>query len=203
MSTVLERNTVEAMEKEKHNAMIGERYRKLLSAVEDQHSTEMPVTTSERAYSPAYTVEAPSYTPIDDTPVLEQIPEVKEYTPSALASSVFTTEKFERMVGGEAVDTFKPTYVAPVKPKTVSEVHYSLTPLAKIAMVAFTAVVTIMLACIGANTQTIRTKSLRLKNLEEQKQELIERNEEIQRRIAELQTEESIIERATEAGLLN
>ena len=92
-----------------------------------------------------------------------------------------------------------------VKPVTVAkkEASYSLTPFAKAAMAVFTAVVVIMLALISVNTQTIQRKTLRLKNLEEKKQELMERNEEIKRYIEELQTEESIVERATEAGLLN
>ena len=60
-----------------------------------------------------------------------------------------------------------------------------------------------MLTLIGANTATIQRKTIKLRNLEEKKQELMEKNDEIQRRIQELQTEESIIERATQAGLLD
>ena len=208
MNTVLDRNTVETTEKERHNAMISERYRRLLNAVDDQHSTEMPTFERESAYAPAYTVDAPAYVPVDNTPAVEQVPEVTAYTPSALAASVFTAEKFDRMAGYRERESFTPTFVAPAEPKTVVkpavavEASYSLSALAKAALAAFTATVVILLCFIGANTQTIQRKSVRLKNLEEKKQELMERNEEIQRHIAELQTEESIIERATEAGLL-
>ena len=75
--------------------------------------------------------------------------------------------------------------------------------MAKAVMAIFATTVVVMLSLIGANTMTIKRKNLRLKNLEEKKQELMERNEEIQRYIQELQTEDSIIQRATEAGLLN
>jgi len=201
MKTVLDRNTAETMEKERHNALISERYRALLETVDGQHSTEMPVMERESTYVPSYT---PTYEPVADTPATEQVPEVTTYTPSTLASSVFTAEKFERMAGyGEAVSDVPAKPVEIIKPKTVTEVSYSLSAMAKVAMAAFTAVVVIMLALIGANTQTIQRKSIKLKNLEEKKQELMEKNEEIQRRIQELQTEESIIERATQAGLLD
>ncbi len=199
MNTVLDRKTVETAEKERHNAMISERYRALLETVDGQHSTAMPTMERESTY----TMDAPTYVPIDETPTVEQVPEVTTYAPSAVAASVFTTEKLDRMVGHTATDYTPVKPVEVVKPKVVAEVAYSLSAMAKVAMVAFTSVVVIMLALIGANTQTIQRKSFKLKNLEEKKQELMEKNDEIQRRIQELQTEENIIERATQAGLLD
>lgn len=202
MSTLLERKTV-TTEEERHNAMISERYRKLLNAIDDQYSSETPVAT-QNAYAPVYTQEAPAY--VDNTPTMEQVPQVTEYVPSQVAASVFTAEKLDRM---EAVEEFVSTPVVNEAPKTVvkaataAQVSYSLTPLAKIVLAAFTVLVTVMLTFIGINSQIIQHKTLRLKNLEEKKQELMERNEEIQRYIAELQTEESIVQRATEAGLID
>ena len=205
MSTLLERKTV-TTEEERHNAMISERYRKLLNAIDDQYSSETPVVT-QNAYAPVYTQEAP--VSVDNTPTMEQVPQVTEYAPSQpsqVAASVFTAEKFDRMA---EADDFVSAPVVNEAPKTVvraataAQVSYSLTPLAKIVLAAFTVLVTLMLTFIGINSQIIQRKTLRLKNLEEKKQELMERNEEIQRYIAELQTEESILQRATEAGLID
>lgn len=201
MSTLLERKTV-TTEEERHNAMISERYQRLLSAIDDQYSSETPVV-NQTAYAPVYTEEAPVYAPVESTSVAEQVPQVTEYAPSQVAASVFTTEKLDRVA-----DDFAPTVVVNEAPKTVvkaatvTAVSYSLSPLAKVVLAAFTALVVIMLTFIGINSQIIQRKSIRLKNLEEKKQELMERNEELQRYIAELQTEESIVQRATQAGLI-
>ena len=201
MSTLLERKTV-TTEEERHNAMISERYQRLLSAIDDQYSSETPVV-NQTASAPVYTEEAPVYAPVESTPVAEQVPQVTEYAPSQVAASVFTTEKLDRVA-----DDFAPTVVVNEAPKTVvkaatvTAVSYSLSPLAKVVLAAFTALVVIMLTFIGINSQIIQRKSIRLKNLEEKKQELMERNEELQRYIAELQTEESIVQRATQAGLI-
>ena len=202
MNTLLDRNTLEDQERELHNSMINERYRAILGVMEGQFREEMPTTNVAQACAP--TIEAP--VEITHAPVVEQTPHVSEYTPAT--ASLFTVETLNRIAAKPVEDTFAPTLVMPqpvatVKPIVEKEATYSLTPMAKVVMAVFTAVVVIMLALIGVNTQTIQRKSLRLKNLEEQKQELMERNEEIQRYIAELHTEESILERATEAGILN
>jgi cell division protein FtsL len=184
--------------------MISERYRKLLNAIDDQYSSATPVAT-QNAYSPVYTEETPVYAPVDSTPVVEQTPQVTEYAPSQVAASIFTAEKLDRM----AEEDFAPTVVVNEAPKTVvkaatvTQVSYSLSPLAKMVLAAFTALVVVMLTFIGINSQIIQRKTIRLKNLEEKKQELMERNEEIQRYIAELQTEDNVMQRATEAGLID
>ena len=202
MSTLLERKTV-TTEEERHNAMISERYRKLLNAIDDQYSSETPVVT-QNAYAPVYTQEAP--VSVDNTPTMEQVPQVTEYAPSQVAASVFTAEKFDRMAEADDFVSAPAVNEAPktvVRAATAAQVSYSLTPLAKIVLEAFTVLVTLMLTFLGINSQIIQRKTLRLKNLEEKKQELMERTEEIQRYIAELQTEESILQRATEAGLID
>ena len=197
MNTLLDKNTQEDQERKLHNSMINERYKEILGTVEGQFGKEETETTA-------------TYSPVLDAPVptTEQAPRVTEYTPSGVAATLFTTETLDRMGAKPVEDTFTPTVIMPqaveaAAPVIEKEATYSLTPMAKVVMAAFTAVVIIMLALIGVNSQTIQRKSLRLKNLEEKKQELIERSEEVQRYIEELQTEESIIERATEAGLLN
>ncbi len=196
MEKLLERNTIETTEKERHNAAINERYRQLFDTVEEQLSSPI-----QEEYAPTDAA-TPSF---DVASEVEQTPVVTAYQPSALAASVFTAEKFER------VESFERERVAPVnaqpaqavKAATTAMVQYSLTPLAKVAMAVFTLLVIAMLTFIGINSQIIRQKSVRLQNLEEKKQELMEKNEEIQRYVRELQSEENILERAQEAGLLN
>ncbi len=197
MQTVLDRTTIENAEKEKHNAMINERYRKLLDAVEDQFAAS---TVEERGYAPACVAEKP----IEVAPVVEEAPTVIEYRPSELVSSLFTPNRYER-VEEQPVQEVAVLPVAPVQvaAKTVAATQYSLTPFAKMAMAIFACVIVAMLTLIGINSQIIHRKSVRLQNLEEKKQELVEKNAEMQRYIQELQTEESIIERAMQAGYLN
>ena len=59
-----------------------------------------------------------------------------------------------------------------------------------------------MLALIGMNTQIIRQKRLRIQNLEEKKQQLVEESQEIQRRIEAAQSEEAIRQYAMENGII-
>ena len=206
MNTLLDRNTQEDQERTLHNSMINERYKNLLGIVEEQFQ-EAPTVNATQTYVPVE--EAPVVETTYNAPATEQVPHVTEYTPTGIAASLFTTETLDRIAPPQHVeDTFAPTVIMPkervaVTPIVEKEATYSLTPMAKLVMAAFTALVVIMLALIGVNSYTIQRKSIRLKNLEEKKQELMERNEEIQRYIDELQTEESIIERATQAGLLN
>ncbi len=193
MNTVLERSTLENVEMEKHNAMINERYRKLLDMVEDQLSAPI-----EKAYEPVrFAPQAPSF---DVTPTLEQAPTVTEYAPVLTVEEVEEIKEISKTVQVPVADT-QVKAVVKVAPTAVA--HYSLTPFAKLVMAAFTLVVVAMLVLIGINSQLMQQRSIRLKNLEEQRQELMERSEELQLRIQELQTEASILERAEAAGLLN
>ncbi len=193
MNTVLERNTAEKIdvEKEQHNAMIKERYRQLLSDVEYQTAT-LTVTEEKQAES-TFAPEAPVYNAVE-----EQTPQVRTYTPTMHFAPSYT-ETVERTA---TVDV-APLRVNEVQTVKEAEVHYSLTPFAKLAMAIFTFVVVVMLSLIGINSRTLRQKNMEIQILETRKQELVERNEEVQRHIQELQTETSIIERAEAAGLLN
>ena len=207
METVLERQTIttpsaDVLAKEQHNAMINERYRKLLSAEEDQFSTQTPVFSAQTTYA----------APVAETPVTQQTPQVTEYVRSDVAASLFSAEKFERLEGfateNAYTDTFAPTVVnapAPVTQVrgTVKAVEsYGLTPFAKIAMAVFTLIVVALLTLIAVNSHTIQLKNIRLQNLEEKKQELLEKNEEIQRRIQEAKSEERVLEYAQSQGML-
>ena len=206
MNTLFDRNTQEDQERALHNSKINERYKEILGTVEGQFGKEETVTNTVQTYAPV--LDTPTVETHSNAPAIEQTPRVTEYTPTGVAASLFTTETLDRIGAKPVEDTFAPTVIMPqpvqvATPIMEKEATYSLTPMAKVVMAVFTAVVVIMLALIGVNSQTIQRKSLRLKNLEEKKQELIERNEEMQRYIADLQTEESIVERATQAGLLN
>ena len=200
MKTLLDRNTQEAQERELHNAMIAERYKEILGSVEGQIE-KAPEFASTQTYAPVE--EKPVVNPNYGTPATEHTPRVTEYTPTNLAASLFTTETLDRIASQPRSAVVAPKSIVNEKAVSIKEVSYSLTPMAKMVIAIFATTVVVMLSMIGANTMTIKRKNLRLKNLEEKKQELMERNEEIQRYIEELQTEESVIERATEAGILH
>jgi cell division protein FtsL len=91
-----------------------------------------------------------------------------------------------------------PVYTASV----AKQAQYSLSTMAKVVMAAFAAVVILMLTLICVNTQTIERKSLQIRNLEQQREELIEKNAEVQRRIQEAQSEEAITEYALSQGMI-
>ncbi len=184
METVLEKAKIETAEKERHNAMINERYRQLFDAIEDQFSA-----TVDRTYAPTYTPQAPV---LEETPIAEQTPLVREYT-----------MQVERPAEGTQVAQPVQQTKAIVKSAPRAVAQYSLTPFAKAAMAVFTLLVVAMLVLIGINSQIMQRQSVRLKNLQEQRQELVAENEEVRRSIEELQSEASIIQRAIEAGLLD
>jgi outer membrane murein-binding lipoprotein Lpp len=190
----------EIEEAQKHNAMINERYRKLQDAVADQFSND--TTMQREANVETFVEEAPLYISPSNVATLEQAPRVTEYV-APTAATLFTTQKFE------AVNTYEATQVKPVEisapvqaAETSTEVHYSLTPLAKIVIAAFTFVVVAMLSLICVNTQIIRQKKIQLKNLEEKKEQLMEQSEEIQRRIEAAKSEETIRQYAEANGWL-
>ena len=215
MEMVRERESVQItnaeLEAQQHNAQISERYRRLQSAVADQFASETYVAPVQASVS---TLERTTYaTPVQDTPVVEQAPEVTDYVSERISSSVFTADKFNSVeIGNEAtmsVTTVAPTYIAPVieqAPTTAVEVgtqaQYALTPLAKAALAVFAVVVVGMTSLIGVNTNIISQKKIKIKNLEKQRQQLIEQHEDIQRRIEIAQDEQTIIEWAQQEGLV-
>ena len=184
-----------------HNAMISERFRRLQDAEANQFSTtETPVRASVSA--PV----APS--PVRETPTVEQVPQVTEYIRQRMDTPVFTTEKFEGIQNACATvvaPVYAPAMPMPlevVQPSVATEESYSLSASAKKALAVFGAVVTIMLSVIGVNTQIINKKTVRIRNLERQKQELQEEYEELQERIEAAQSEETIREYALSQGMI-
>lgn len=215
MEIVRERETIQLNNAElaaqQHNAQISERYRRLQNAVADQFASEI---YAEPVRASVSTLERTAYTaPVQDAPVVEQKPEVTDYVNEQATSSVFTAGRFNSVqMGNEAtmsVTTVAPTYIAPVieqAPATAIEVgtkeQYALTPLAKVAMAVFAVVVVGMMSLIGVNSSIISQKKMKIKNLEKQRQQLIDQHEEIQSRIEIAQSEETIMQWAQEQGLV-
>lgn len=204
MELVRERQMTQEVstEREAHNAQISERYRRLQSAEADQFASQHDVGTPV-----ATQVEAPIYiSPANDTPAMQQTPSVTDYVREGAASAVFTAEKFNQMEGfGVEAEMATPTYAEPVYEQataTAAVERYALTPLAKIVMAVFTVVVIAMLAMIGVNSRIISQKKLQIKNLEQKREQLVERHEEIQERIEIAQSEESIRAWAESQGMV-
>ncbi|MBR2442400.1 MAG: hypothetical protein IKB20_04990 [Clostridia bacterium] len=185
------------LEAKQHNAMIKERYRRLQTAVADQFAAvenavhaEMPVKEETVTYI------NPSKA---NTAVLEQEPTVTEYI-SPMANALFTTEKFERLTVEEPVRPAAP--VAKVQAVVSTQAQYSLSPFAKAAMAIFTMVIVAMLTMICINTHMLTQKRIKIQNLEQKKEQLADRYEDIQRRIEAAQSEEAIREYALSQGMV-
>ncbi len=213
MEMVREREAVQLtnteLEAQRHNAQISERYRRLQSAVADQFASETYVAPVQASVS---TMERTTYAPVQETPIVEQVPEVTDYVSEQVASSVFTAERFEQIerqnTATAAATYVAPTYIAPVieqAPATAVEVQtqaqYALTPLAKVVMAVFAVVTIGMLSIIGVNSNVISQKKIKIKNLEKQRQQLIDQHEEIQQQIEIAKSEESILQWAESQGL--
>ena len=195
----------EEMQREReHNAQISERYRMLQNAIEDQFATPTKNTAYQATatYIPSQTTFAPTFTA--PTQSVEQRPNVTEYVRTGVSdSALFTAEKFDRFQVAEQNNA--PAYVGDtvgVQETVAVEESYSISAFAKVLMSVFTVAVVGMLALACINTQTIKTKSIHLQNLEEKRQELMEKNEEIQRRIEEARSDEAIREYAISQGMI-
>lgn len=205
METVREKLDIQAPvseteEAQRHNAMINERYRMLQNAIADQFYDE---TQSEQTFAEVSEPAKSLYiSPSEvNTAAVEQAPTVTEYV-SPMASALFTTQKFE-MIQSELAKPNQAQAIAPAQVTAIkTEAQYSLTPFAKILMAVATFVIITMLAVICINTQIINQKSLRIKNLEQKKEQLLEQNEEIQRRIENARSEETIKEFAESQGMV-
>ncbi len=201
----------EEAQKQQHNALINERYRRLQDAEADQFASGTPTTdfgaTTVRAS--VLTPEAPVYT---ETPVFEQTPQVTEFVRERIDSPVFTTEKFNAIsetaatvvapapVAAMPVEIVMPT-AAPVASVAVEE-QYSLSRMAKLVMAACAVLVVLMLTLICVNTHALNAQSVRIQNLEQRRAELVEEHASVQRRLAEAQSEQTIREYALSQGMI-
>ena len=200
MELVLEKTTQltkDEIEAREHNAQIKERYRRLQQAEANQFLQETATATTSVNDS-IVDYYAPT---IDPTAIIEQMPQITEFVREVPTASVFTTEKLKAVEEEKEVEEVTPTYVAPATVTSVSTLsQYSLTAFAKATMAVFVLVVIAMLTLIAVNSQAIRVKSIRIKNLEEQREELVEKTEELQRRIDAARSEETIRAYAEEQG---
>ena len=199
MDMLRERTELQKAEVEKaqrHNELINENFLKIKNLVHAQFDEDEVQDVAETVEE--VVEETPLYISPANATNLEQAPIVTEYA-SPMATAVFTAQKFEI-----AKENTQPVeYSAPVQAsQRAVEVSYALTPLAKVIMAAFTFVVLAMLALIGMNTQIIRQKSIRIQNLEEKKQQLLNQVDEIENRIAAAQSEETILQYALENGIV-
>ena len=200
----LERTQVLGGEKEeqKHNAMIAERYRRLQDAEADQFAESYLADEPVRASVIA--PEKPVFiTPTVETPATEQTPQVTEFVRTRIESPVFTTEKFDNIQETTA-DVSAPVEIAiPTQATALAlEEQYSLSHMAKAVLAAFVATVLLMLTLICVNTQIIRIKSVRVQDLEQQKEQLAQDIAELQSRIQAAQSEEAIREYALSNGMI-
>lgn len=181
---------------QKHNELINENFLKIKNLVHAQFDEDEVQDVAETVEE--VVEETPLYISPASVTNLEQAPIVTEYS-SPMATAVFTAQKYEI-----AKENTQPVeYTAPVQAtQRAVEVSYALTPLAKVIMAAFTFVVVAMLALICMNTQIIRQKSIRIQNLEEKKQQLLNQVDEIESRIAAAQSEETILQYALENGII-
>ena len=208
MATLMEnqmiRNLTVDKEAELHNAQINERYKRLQNAEADQFAESTEEIRAESAYSVRASVLTPDAPVLENTSVFEQTPQITEFVREEVQSPVFTTEKFESVVENAPVAVQTPVELPIQKVVTAvaKQAEYSLTAMAKVVMATFVAVVVLMLTLICVNTQTLERKSVQLKNLEKQREELVERNEELQLRIEKAQSEETIREYAISQGMI-
>ncbi|MBO5240676.1 MAG: hypothetical protein J6B56_04555 [Clostridia bacterium] len=212
MATLLEHERTETQaqtqtrEAQLHNAGINERYRRLAAAEERQFGESNATESTVRASVLA--PERPVFNaPVaEDIPAIEQIPTVTEYVRTPVQSPVFTTEKFNSIAEEQPVAVQAPVEMpaqAPVAAVSVSqEAQYSLSRMAKMVMAAFATLVMVMLVAIGINSRIISQKTLQLQALEAQRAELLEENAEIQSRIAQARSEETIREYAQSQGMI-
>lgn len=206
-------SSVATREAQEHNAQIAERYRKLQNAEAGQfaENTYTENRSAETVRASIIAPEAPVYAPVTNhTPVVEQAPQVTEYVRAQVAAPIFTADKFET-IEKAVTQEIAPTFVAPTMSVEVAPVattsiarqeQYALNTFAKVVMAVFTMIVVAMLTLICVNTHTINQKRIRLQNLEEKRQELVEQNEEIQRRIVEAKSDTAILEYAQSQGMV-
>ena len=187
---------------EEHNAMIKERYRRLQDAEAEQFANSTQDYSAQQRAS-AFAPVAPTYV---SAPAVEQTPQVTEFVHAS--APVFTTEKFNGMQQAEAVATapvaMQPMQVAYYAPAQAveQEVQFAFTPMAKKICLAFAATITVMLSVIGVNTGIIKRNNARIQDLDRQEQSLRIKSQDLDRRIEEETSEETIIQYAEENGMI-
>ena len=212
MATLLENEQLQTTTQDRaaqlHNAGIQERYRRLRDAEERQFAQPTQNASNYTVRASVLAPERPSFAmPVESVPAVEQVPQVTEYVRERIETPVFTTDKFQAVE--EQATAFAPAapmempqiMQAPTMTAAVEE-SYSLSAFAKRAMAIFGAVVTVMLSVIGINSHLINQKNIKIRNLEQKREELMEKNEEIQRRIENATDEQTIMDYILSEGMI-
>lgn len=195
------------LEAQKHNALIKERYKRLQDTIATQLAEEKIEERNDNGYVNTNATQSSLYISPNtvNTAAYMTSPTIADQQ-SLLSSTIFTTARFEQMQQPvvEEVAKVEPVAVAtPVEMVTAkNEAQYSLSPMAKIAMAVFTVTVVGMLTLIGFNTNAINQKQLNIQHLEQRRAELVEQNAEIQNRIENATSEETIREYAESQGMV-
>ena len=190
-------------EAELHNAGIQERYRRLREAEERQFSTPTQNAAAYTVRASVLAPEKPAFSTFENVPQTAQTPEITEFVRESVVPA-YTSEKLETFTVEQAVQAPVEIPVARVEQAVQVEqvAQYSLSAFAKKAIVAFCATVTLMTSLIGVNTHLINKKRVEIANLQATQQQLLQENAEMQRRIQEATSEESIREYALSQGMI-
>ncbi len=179
------------VEAEKHNRKISERFEQLMNA-ENSQLTE--------SFSAGKTFVAPiAVAPVQEEPVQNEV-----YSHVPVTSSLFTTETLERTLSFNREQTSQTVVSAPVAVESVKvqakEDTYAFSALAKAVAVIFAVLVITMLSIIAVNSKAIQLKRVKIRSLEEKRQELMEESQSLQERLAEVRSIEYIKEWAEKNG---
>ena len=216
----------------RHNALIKERYKQLLqNAEEDQLSESISraekapvasyparasVLAPERPAEKPEQYFAPAQAPAENVTVHERVnsplftPETLDRTirESAFAPAVAEPETDVFAAREEAVrpaayelPEVRPMPVAAVNAEAAVE-SYGLSAFAMKMIAAFAAAVIMLLTIIGINSYVISQKAKQLKNLEQKRQQLEEKNAELEARIEEATSYEKVLEFVKENGMI-
>ena len=180
-------------EAELHNAQIKRRYEQLRSTEESQLQESI-----QRAERDSFAARNFGGTATIERPIIET-PQAPTYSHSRVESSLFTTETRERTIAREKAESTvqtAPQAVAAMPVTVVSPVQkaetFSMSNFAKAVAAAFVVLVILMLSVIAVNSRSIQRKNVKIRQLEEQRQELIEESGEIQARIQEVTCEDYV-----------
>lgn len=183
-----------------HNSQIKERFKKLQNIEANQFARFNNEPMNVGGSSVTLT---PDRVDVDKT---AQSQRVTEYTRKAEDMSLFTADTLDRTIENTVVDMPKnvvsenpvviPNNVTAIKERE----EYGLTPLAMWALAAFATLVVLLLTVIGINSSIITQKRMRIEKLEEKRQELLDERAELQARIDNATSEETIRNFAMENG---
>jgi cell division protein FtsL len=144
---------------------------------------------------------------VNDTPIFEQTPQITEFVRERIDSPVFTTDKFNAVEEtAMQATTFAPVATQAVQMQATAAVavesQYSLTQFAKMVIAAFAAAVIVMLSLICVNTQLIRQKTVEYDALQMQSEQLQAEYAQLQARIQQATSPETIAEYALSQGMI-